>query len=81
MWWGMGRGNYEQAPMKIPTRCARCLNVNDQQQTILCAWCAMEDSRQSHRLDGHDATVPGIADCPACESSTGTPKVPWPPMK
>lgn len=77
MMWGMGRGNYEKPPMMIPTRCARCLNVWEG-NTILCGWCVMEDSRRSHRLDGHDLTIPGISDCPACE--TETPKS-WPPMK
>lgn len=59
----MGRGQKELGPMMIPSRCARCLTVNSR-QTILCAWCCMEDSRRSHRMDGH---VQPIEDCPACD--------------
>lgn len=58
----MGRGNFERPPMMIPTRCARCLNPWSD-NTILCSWCAYEDARASHRLEGHDKP---IKDCPAC---------------
>lgn len=58
----MGRTEAEGTPMMIPSRCARCLTTNAR-NTILCAWCCMEDSRRSHRLDGHRQHV---EDCPAC---------------
>ena len=64
MWWGslMGRGKDEKAAMAIPTRCARCLNVNEK-NTIMCDWCTYEDARASHVLEGHDKPIQG---CPGC---------------
>lgn len=59
----MGRGANERPPMFIPTRCARCLNIN-KEDSILCSWCAYEDARASHRLEGHEKP---IKDCPACQ--------------
>lgn len=53
----------ELGPMTVPKVCARCLTINTN-NTMLCAWCAMEDSRLSHRLDGH--TLSAVDDCPAC---------------
>lgn len=63
----MGRGQVEGTPMMIPSRCARCLTTNSR-NTILCAWCCMEDSRRSHRLDGHVNVTD--EDCPACTPNT-----------